>query len=185
VCPDCQAWARAVIAAPAVPRDPNAPRILPPERVQRSPWVEAGGSPATRRADSYEAVAPPAEPRAFGALLDGVAAPSRPLPTLEEARARSIRWERTRCNAPEGWRCRAGDRRPCNRCVDVDFPFRAIVDGCSWKLRHNGPREPFALVVDGRELGAVEWPASWRSFGAPTQPKEPDGDGCEDEDDAD
>jgi hypothetical protein len=178
-CGACQAWARAIVAAPA-PESPEAlPTIRPPAvRVQRSPWAE---SPR------------PAAPEQLGDLLAGIAHreqrdgealddDAQREQLLQQALARSIRWERTRCYAKEGKRCKPGDRQPCQKCVDVDFPFRAVVDGRPWKLRYDGRHSPFTLTIDGRELGpvALSWPITWRSVGAPTAPaqiEDEDGDG--------
>lgn len=166
-CEACRAWVAAVMAAPKPEPAELLPAIAPPpRRVQASPWALAPRP------------APELAPEISG-ILNGLAG-GPPPPTLETALSRSIRWERTRCHGPEGRRCKAGDRNPCKRCLDVDFPYRATVDGLQWKLRYNGRHAAAGLVVEGRELGPVkDWPPGWRSFGAPTPERaetEDDGD---------
>lgn len=149
-----------MVAAPKPEPAEVLPAVEPPpsRRVQPSPYALAP-KPATAAA---------AEFTQLGSLLAGIAG-SAPVSTLDQALARSVRWERTRCYEKEGRRCKPGTRQPCKRCLDVDFPFRATIDGGPWKLRYNGKHAPFTLIVDGRELGPVaqDWPTTWRSFGAP------------------
>lgn len=163
-CPACREWLAAVLAAPK----PMSSEPRPPAPAQRSPVAQP------------PAPLPPehASPANLGGILAGIAAGAS-LPSVAHALSRSVRWVRTRCYAPEGRRCRPGTRQPCGRCLDIDFPFRTSVDGFPWKLRYNGPHAPFTLIVDGRELGPVDWPATWRSFGAPTpeRPETEDDDG--------
>ena len=48
---------------------------------------------------------------------------------------------------------------------DVDFPYRAEVDGRTWQVRLNDfPAEPlYTLVIDGRPVEDLdEWPLAWQ-----------------------
>jgi hypothetical protein len=127
-CDLCKAWLAAVMAPHKHEPNEVLPAIPPPpRRVQPSPW---GLAP---RPKSNEPPAELAGAMRAASVLDGLGK-AAPIPTLEEALRRSIRWERTRCHEKEGWRCKPSKRLPCKLCVDVDFPFRATVDGAPWKL---------------------------------------------------
>jgi hypothetical protein len=159
-CTDCVAWARALVAGP--PLQAAAQQLRSSGRpAQRSPWAEAARSTL-----APDQLAELVEPAPLESLMAG-AAGRAPLPTLQEALGRRVQWQRTRCYAREGYCCTPGARLPCQHCVDVDFPFRAVVDGNTWKLHYQGKHAPFRLIVDGRELGTVpqSWPPSWRSHG--------------------
>ena len=48
---------------------------------------------------------------------------------------------------------------------EVDYPYRAAVDGVKWKIRINDfPDEPlFSLIRDERHIADFDdWPSHWR-----------------------
>jgi hypothetical protein len=181
-CDSCQAWARAVIAAP-----PALPPSVSPAWTGRmaTPLLERFPSGSGDHADTMQLPSAPGHHSACR-CVSCFESKSEALAVVDERRRGGSRWPLLELELDES--PVLGLFRPTamatleealgrrvvwqRRHDDPDYPLCAVVDGERWRLRFNGPGtpattpiarwRPMVLVVDGRELGLVEhWPGCW------------------------